>query len=221
MSRPIRGDIRVIQVRQKKANNVTYVYERTVKYNPQTRNNDVLSSKLIGKITPDSNGEIIPTKFRAKPQPKNMNMETISRHHMGMMSLLDWVGAASGIDEDLRAVMPEDSYGDLADRICAIAKFWLATGGDPLPNLYTWQVKHGIAEDRMISEDIYHDVFQELGMHEQYIQEYFKARVNRLAPDDSIAYDSTTVSTYSENLTQARYGFNKDQDGLPTNKLLT
>ncbi len=221
MSRPIRGDIRVIQVRQKKANNVTYVYERTVKYNPQTRNNDVLSSKLIGKITPDSNGEIIPTKFRAKPQPKNMNMETISRHHMGMMSLLDWVGAASGIDEDLRAVMPEDSCGVLADRICAIAKFWLATGGDPLPNLYTWQVKHGIAEDRMISEDIYHDVFQELGMHEQYIQEYFKARVNRLAPDDSIAYDSTTVSTYSENLTQARYGFNKDQDGLPTIKLLT
>ena len=36
-----------------------------------------------------------------------------------------------------------------------------------------------------------------------------------------IAYDSTTQSTYSENLHEARQGFNKDGDGLNTIKLLT
>ena len=61
MSRPIKGDTRVIQVKQKKANGVIYVYERKVKYNPETRSNDILSSKLVGKITPESNNAIIPT----------------------------------------------------------------------------------------------------------------------------------------------------------------
>ena len=37
MSRPIKGDTRVIQVKQKKANGVIYVYKRKVKYNPKTR----------------------------------------------------------------------------------------------------------------------------------------------------------------------------------------
>ena len=50
MSRPIKGDTRVIQVKQKKANGVIYVYERKVKYNPETRSNDILSSKLVSMI---------------------------------------------------------------------------------------------------------------------------------------------------------------------------
>jgi hypothetical protein len=36
-----------------------------------------------------------------------------------------------------------------------------------------------------------------------------------------LAYDSTTISTYSENQIEARYGYNKDKDGLKTIKLLT
>ena len=36
-----------------------------------------------------------------------------------------------------------------------------------------------------------------------------------------LAYDSTTISTYSENQIEARYGYNKDGDGLKAIKLLT
>lgn len=36
-----------------------------------------------------------------------------------------------------------------------------------------------------------------------------------------LAFDSTTISTYSENQSEARRGFNKDGDGLNTIKLLT
>ena len=36
-----------------------------------------------------------------------------------------------------------------------------------------------------------------------------------------LAFDSTTISTYSENQSEARQGFNKDGDGLNTIKLLT
>lgn len=140
---------------------------------------------------------------------------------MGMLSILDWIGLSSEIENDLKQAMPEQNCGMLAARISSIAKFWVSTGGDTLPNMYAWQVKHGISEEDMISEDIYRAVFELLGTNESFIQEYFKNRAERLDASDSIAYDSTTISTYSDNLTQARYGFNKDKDGLPTIKLLT
>lgn len=221
MAIPIKGDIRVETTKIRKSDKLIYVYERTVKYNPELRRNEILSSKLIGKITPESNREVFPTKFRAKPKSKSNEPKEISRHHMGMMSLLEWIGSATGIDDDLKQVMPEEVYGPLADRISAIARFWIATGGDSLPDMYAWQVKHGISPEKMISEDIYHDVFEKLGTNESLIQNYFKLRASRLDSRDSIAYDSTTISTYSDSLSQARYGYNKEHDGLPTINVLT
>ena len=47
------------------------------------------------------------------------------------------------------------------------------------------------------------------------------ARANRSPSKSSIAFDSTTVSTYSDNQIEARYGYNKSGDGLKTVKLLT
>ena len=221
MARPVKGDTRVEITKVRKSDKLTYVYERTVKYNPKLRRNDIISSKLIGKITPESKGEIIPTKFRAKPQKKTTEPKDISRYHMGMMSLLEWIGDVTGIDSDLKKVMPEAKYGPLAERISSIARFWVATGGDTLPDMYAWQVKHGIAPENMISESVYHDVFELLGTNENIIQNYFRLRASRMDSKDSVAYDSTTISTYSDSLTQARFGYNKEHDGLPTIKVLT
>jgi transposase len=50
---------------------------------------------------------------------------------------------------------------------------------------------------------------------------YFSSRAARLDKSPVLAFDSTTISTYSENQSEARRGFNKDGDGLNTIKLLT
>ncbi len=42
-----------------------------------------------------------------------------------------------------------------------------------------------------------------------------------MSAGDALAYDSSTISTYSEKQNEARYGFNKAHDGLKTIKLLT
>ena len=47
------------------------------------------------------------------------------------------------------------------------------------------------------------------------------ARAGRLSTRPVIAYDSTTISTYSQNQHEARCGFNKEGDGLNAVKLLT
>ena len=243
MSRPIIGDIRTQIYNRLQKNGTYYVYERTVKYNPEKGYNETLSNKLIGKrLTKD--GEILDTNFRTTPKTTSNirngvttaehNLKTdssvkdpqtdltgTSRWHFGLMSLLRWIGKASGIDEDLHKIMPAVQCGPIASRIISIARFWLGTGGNTIPCMFNWQVKHGIVGDDMLTEEMCGRIFETLGQHEEYIQGYFKARARRLLPENTIAFDSSSISTYSKNQSQARYGYNKDQDGLPVIKLLT
>jgi hypothetical protein len=46
---------------------------------------------------------------------------------------------------------------------------------------------------------VYGDLFKSLGCNEDGIQRYFQARAARLNKKAVIAYDSTTISTYSVN----------------------
>lgn len=138
-----------------------------------------------------------------------------SRH--GLTQILDWVGRESGIDRDLQDCFEK---GD-ADKIRSIARYWLATDGQTLPRLKSWQLLHHLPYRWPISEDVYHDLFNSIGLNESAIQSYFSARAKRLSRGSVIAYDSITISTYSTNQIEARQGFNKEADGLDTIKLLT
>lgn len=227
MARPIKGDVRTQRFRRKLADGTVYVYERQVIYNPKTLRNDTLSCHLVGKILKGTT-EIIPTRFKArsrKERPEQSNTTTgvvASRYHFGMSSLLSWVGRDSGIDDDLHSAMPEETYGPLAERIISLARFWVATGGDTLPNLETWQLKHGITDENALTEDLCRKIFDVIGQDESIVQHYFMLRAAHLnVKGGAVAYDSTTTSTYSRNQGQARFGFNKDGDGLPTIKLLS
>ena len=51
-------------------------------------------------------------------------------------------------------------------------------------------------------------------------EKFFASRVRDLSEKDAIAYDSTTISTWSESRIEARYGFNKAGDGQRTIKFL-
>ena len=72
-----------------------------------------------------------------------------------------------------------------------------------------------------ISEDIYHDLFRSVGFDETLQQNFFLSRCDSLSDGMAIAYDSTTLSTYSENQMEARYGYNRSGDGLKTIKYLS
>ena len=60
-----------------------------------------------------------------------------------------------------------------------------------------------------------------MGLDESLVQNFFASRVRGLSEKDAIAYDSTTISTWSEGQIEARYGFNKAGDGLRTIKFLS
>jgi hypothetical protein len=134
-----------------------------------------------------------------------------------MMELIDHIGAVSGIDE---GIYRNTDIGT-AQKILSIARYLLATGGNSLPGITTWQYNHPLPYEDGISEDVYHSLFAQVGRDESLQQNFFASRCASIKGKAILAYDSTTLSTYSENQIEARYGFNKATDGLKTIKLLT
>jgi len=200
--------------REKRSNGDIYVYERVTAYDEKKRKTLNVSQKIKGKIKAGTN-VMIPTRpKKSKGEKIVLNAE---RMHTGLTDILEWVGRESLIDNDVRSSFSE---GD-ALKILSIARYWIATAGNTLPRIESWQVMHPLPYCEAMTEDVYGKLFKDIGQNEDGVQKYFSSRASHLSRSPLLAFDSTTISTYSENQLEARQGFNKDGDGLNTIKLLT
>lgn len=216
MGRPLTGKTHVGIRRETRSNGDVYVYERVTGYDPKTQKTKTLSTRLLGKILAGST-EMIPTR------PKKKRSEVIEapvqavRPHVGLQKILEWAGHESGIDADLQRSF---EIGD-ALKLSSIARYWVATDGDTLPRMESWQVMNPLPYGHPITQDVYGKLFASVGRNESGVQSYFQCRGQRvLSTGLNLALDTTTFSTYSKNQIEARQGFNKDGDGLDTIKLL-
>jgi len=214
MPKRITGKTHVGERRERRPNGDIYIYERITAYNEKTKKTYTVSQKLKGKIK-SGKQEIVST--RPKKRKGEGSVIDAVRRHTGLTDILEWVGKSSGIDND---VLSSFSEGDAA-KILSIARYWIGTSGNTLPRLESWQVMHSLPYREAITEDVYGDLFKGVGRNEDGVQNYFSSRAARLDKSPVLAFDSTTISTYSENQLEARRGFNKAGDGLNTIKLLT
>jgi hypothetical protein len=215
MSKRVTGKTHIGERRERRPNGDIYIYERVTAYNDKLQKSYTVSQKLKGKIKSGTQ-EMIPTRPK-KPKGEKSVVVGAQRLHTGLTDILEWVGKTSGIDEGVRSSFSE---GDAA-KILSIVRYWIGTGGNTLPRLESWQVMHPLPYREAITEDVYGDLFKAIGRNEDGIQRYFSSRAARLNKSPVLAFDSTTISTYSENQSEARRGFNKDGNGLNTIKLLT
>jgi len=219
VSATARREVKTRIIHNTQKNGDIYVFERQTVYDPDKKYNKVLSSKLLSKIP---KGSEIPVPTRPKKpdfdkESKFTGEITASRDRIGMMEIIDHVGCVSGIDE---GIYNNTDIGT-AQKIISMARYLLATNGQSLPGILTWQFNHPLPYEDGITEDIYHDLFVQVGRDESLQQNFFANRCASIKEKAVLAYDSTTISTYSENQIEARYGYNKDEDGLKTIKLLT
>ena len=217
-ARPSR-EVKTKIVHQPQKNGDIYVLERQTIYDPVKKYNRVLSSKLISKI-PKGSKSPVPTRPKRSKNTESVQKNeiiTAKRTHVGMMDIIDYIGSVSGIDSAIYASTDRGT----AQKIISLARYLLATNGQSLPGILTWQYNHPLPYEDGLSEDIYHNLFVQLGFDEELQQSFFQKRCETLSSEDALAYDSSTISVYSENQNEARYGFNKAHDGLKTIKLLT
>lgn len=219
MPRIASKDPRVITVKVPQKNGDTYIIERKIVYDEKKKYNRVLSSRLIAKIRKDEFNPVPtrPKRGKSAVLEAKVGILTASRMRVGMMDIISHIGAVSGIDS---AIYDATDLGT-AQKIISLARYLLATGGQTLPGILTWQFSHPLPYEHGLSEGIYHELFARIGREESLVQNFFASRVRDLSEKDAIAYDSTTISTWSEGQIEARYGFNKAGDGLRTIKFLS
>lgn len=222
--------VKTIIIHSPQKNGDIYVLERKTIYNAEKKYNKVLCTKLISKI-PKGTEIAVPTRPKRTKKlddDQNKSNETsekailatnqlvASRKRVGMMKIIDHIGKESGIDN---AIYANTDMGS-AQKIISLARYLLATDGQSLPGIAAWQYNHPLPYAEGLSEELYHRLFKEVGLDESLQQNFFKSRCDALNGGAGIAYDSTTLSTYSENQLEARYGFNKAGDGLKTVKYI-
>ena len=213
MPRKASGEPTTKLVRRLQNNGDIYVYEVTTQYNPEKRYNEHVSSRLLGKIHPGET-EMIPTRPRRNPKK---DLQKAERINVGATDILEWIGKASGIDKDIYAAADEGT----AQKILSVARFWMANPDKTIRRIEEWQLTHNLPYQEGLSEDACYLLMKQLGLDVSISQRYFQNRAAHASSKASVAVDTTTISSYSENLNDVRYGYNKDGNGLATVKLLT
>ena len=158
------GEIKTKIIHQPQKNGDIYVLERKTIYDPDKKYNKVLSSKLIGKI-PKGEKDPVPTRSKkGKATKSDRKTEIVSAKCMqvGMKDIIDHIGKVSGIDD---AVYSSTDI-DTAQKIISLARYLLATNGQSLPGIQNWQFNHPLPYEDGISEDVYHNLFVQVGMDE-------------------------------------------------------
>ena len=213
MPRKASGKLQVKQVPRPQKNGDTYIYEVTTRYNPEKRYNEHVSSRLLGKI-PSGEKEMIPTRPRRSSKKA---MAPASRMNVGATDILEWIGKQSGIDSDLLASADRGT----AEKLISIARYWMSNPDKTIRRIEEWQINHRIPYEDGLSEDMCYRLMKDLGLDISVSQKYFQLRASHAPSRSSVAVDTTTLCSYSENLNDVRYGYNKDGNGLATVKLLT
>jgi transposase len=205
-----------------KRSGITYVY--TVdSYWDKEKQQSRSKRTLIGKLDPVT-GEIIPTDGRGKKRIENLEKETAAdaiplktgpvpaihteRTFYGGTYLLDQIGEVTGVTMDLKTCFP-NSY----KQMLSIAYYLILEDQNPLFRFKKWGLIHRHPYGKDIpsqrSSELFQSITEEQKMH------FFRLQGKRRAEKEYWAYDTTSISSYSDTLRQVKYGKNKDDDHLP------
>jgi transposase len=191
---------------------VDYVYEDHPYWDKATKQNRH-RREYIGKLGQD--GEFIPNKKylarQNEPAPQE-DAETAGmparRVYFGATHLLDEISEITGIREDLQACFP-DSYRMLM----SLAYYLVLESESPMYRFNRWSFDHWHPWDDTLSSQRISEVLRDIP--ESSKLEFFKRQSQRRQEKEYLAYDTTSVSSYSDYIKAVRYGKNKDNDGLP------
>ena len=200
-----------------KRSGITYVYE-SASFWDKEKQQPRAKRTLIGKRDPQT-GEIVPTDGRGRrrgessgdiqpSKPGPVPIAAVNRRFYGATYLLDEIGKALGISEDLKQCFPE-TY----KQIQSIVYYLILESDSPLFRFEKWSMLHKHPYDKNIPSQRSSDLFS--GITEEQRSKFIKLQERRRSEDEYWAYDTTSLSSYSQTLRQVQYGKNKEDDRLP------
>lgn len=205
-----------------KRSGITYAYESISRWDKEKKQSRSIR-KLIGRVD-EKTGEIVATDGRGRKESSSdetvikvkrgrIPSLSVGRQFYGATYMLDKIGEKTGITDDLRTCFPDNHK-----MILSIAYFLILEENNPLFRFGRWSRLHRHPYGKEIASQRSSELFA--GITEEQKQKFFRLQGKRRSKDEYWAYDSTSISTHSECLSQARHGKNKDGDRLPQINLL-
>lgn len=195
-----------------KKTGVTYAYE-SIAYWDKEKKQSRAKRRCIGKVDPQTQ-QIISTRKRQLPEAgRNHKRGPVpntrtKRSFYGATYLFDRIGEDTGVTEDLKTCFPENYR-----QILSIAYYLILEDRNPLSRFDRWAAVHWHPYRERISSQRSSELFASLS--DEARQRFFNLQAKRRVEKEYLAYDSTSVSSYSKSLRQVRYGKNKDHEHLP------
>jgi transposase len=122
--------------------------------------------------------------------------------------LLDEIGQATGVANDLKRCFP-DTY----KQILSLAYYLVLEEANSMSRFPRWAAMHQHPWAKDIPSQRMSELFQSIAEEDK--QHFFRLQGKRRLEQEYLAYDTTSVSSYSKTLKQVKYGKNKEHDHLP------
>lgn len=204
-----------------KRTGITYAYE-TQYYWDKEKQQSRAKRVCVGKVDPVT-GEIIPTRGRSKKREDKSSAAAtktgpkpfVETKHLyyGAIYLFDRLADELGLTADLKLCFP-DSY----KKLLSIAYYLILEDNNPLYRFEKWNFTHKHPYGADISSPRSSEFFASIT--DEQVNKFFRLQGKRRVDEEYWAYDSTSISSYSETLAQVQYGKNKEDDKLPQLNLL-
>lgn len=201
---------------------ITYAYEAVYRWDKEKKQSRSVRT-LIGRLNEET-GEIVPTDGRNRKKKENIENGTskkrgpkpspvVKHQYYGATYLLDCISEELGLTTDLRACFP-NTY----KQILSIAYYLILEDKSPLYRFEKWNFTHVHPHGDDIPSPRSSELFASITDDE--IAHFSRLQGKRRIEREYLAYDSTSISSYSECLRQILYGHNKEDDRMPQLNLL-
>ena len=177
---------------------VTYVY-RSEGYWDKEKKQARHRRILLGKKDPKT-GEIIPSKSQLPPR---------GCRDYGNYHFLLTIAQQTGLLGVLKEVFP-DIWGEILT--CA---FYEVSERKPLYLCEPWCLSTETIQNIRLSSQRISELLQELGTRDHDRMSFFRAWARKRAEQECIAYDITSISSYSRLNEFLEFGYNRDGEELP------
>jgi hypothetical protein len=168
----------------------------------------------IGKL--GSDGGFIPNKKHLERQGQAAGKETVAeesriacRNFYGAVRLLESIADKVGLKANLEQVFGVEK----AAKLLSLSYFLVIDGESSMYRYEKFSKTHVTPYGKPIASQRVSEIFA--GISENEKMGFFRLRAEKCLENEYLAYDTTSISPYSETMTQVKHGHNKDLENLP------
>ena len=189
----------------KKITGKTYVYYVTAAYRNE-KGKPTCDRISIGRLDEET-GKLIPNRnyyevYLEKPKPVTAGIQDY-----GVADVFEKVSKKLGVTKLLRRYFPEN-----ADEMLTAAQYILSEG-NVMYYLDEYTQTHRTAENGAMSNELCSKTFASL--RQEDMQLFFREWMKQKKQGEYLAYDVTSISSYSKNIRELEWGYNRDKERLP------